>query len=107
MAEDEDLQLLGATRPPQQPHEREQIPDNEIEERPEQAALLRPRHERRTYRAERSRDLRTSLRTLRGFGECQGAPKSAPVSGAEKCTTGSLIGRSVSAAQAESRSEGA
>src|SRR6266542_6734261 len=36
MAEDEDLQLLRATRPPQQPHQREQVPDNEIHTRPEQ-----------------------------------------------------------------------
>src|SRR6266540_868461 len=40
MAEDEDLQLLGTTRTPQQPHQREQAPDNEIYERPEQAASL-------------------------------------------------------------------
>jgi hypothetical protein len=32
MAQDEDLQLLRATRPPKQPHQREQIPDNEIDE---------------------------------------------------------------------------
>src|SRR6266540_4522607 len=43
MAEDEDLQLLRATGPPQQPHQSEQVPDNEIHERPEQAALPRPR----------------------------------------------------------------
>jgi hypothetical protein len=40
MAEDEDLQLLRATRPPQQPHQGEQVPDNEIHKRPEQAASL-------------------------------------------------------------------
>jgi hypothetical protein len=40
MAEDEDLQLLRSTRTPQQPHQREQVPDNEIHERPEQAASL-------------------------------------------------------------------
>src|SRR5215216_4776297 len=40
MAEDEDLQLLRPTRPPQQPHQCEQVPDNEICERPEQVALL-------------------------------------------------------------------
>ena len=40
MAKDENLQLLGATPPPHQPHQREQVPDNEIDERPEQAALL-------------------------------------------------------------------
>ncbi len=34
------LQLLGATPPPHEPHQREQVPDNEIDERPEQAALL-------------------------------------------------------------------
>jgi hypothetical protein len=36
MAKDEDLQLLRTTRPPQQPDQREQVPDNEIHERPEQ-----------------------------------------------------------------------
>src|SRR2546425_115133 len=46
--EDEDLHLLRATRPSQQPHQREQIPDNEIHERPEQTALPRPRQQRRT-----------------------------------------------------------
>src|SRR5439155_5776178 len=40
MAEDEDLQLLRATRPPQQPYQREQVPDNEIHKRPEQAPSL-------------------------------------------------------------------
>jgi hypothetical protein len=40
MAEDEDLELLRATRPCQQPHKREQIPDHEIHECPKQAALL-------------------------------------------------------------------
>src|SRR6266516_2507634 len=40
MAEDEDLELLRATRPPQQPHQGEQVPDNEIPKRPEQAASL-------------------------------------------------------------------
>src|SRR6266508_6490492 len=45
VAEDEDLQLLRATRPPQQPHQREQVPDNEIHKRPEQATLPRPRQQ--------------------------------------------------------------
>ena len=40
MAEDQDLDLLRATRPPQQPHQGEQVPDNEIHKRPEQAASL-------------------------------------------------------------------
>ena len=44
----EDLQLLRATRPRQQPHEGEQVPHDEIHERPEQAALPRPRQEQRT-----------------------------------------------------------
>src|SRR6266480_1821126 len=39
VAEDENLQLLRATWPPQQPHQREQVPDNEIHKRPQQAAL--------------------------------------------------------------------
>jgi hypothetical protein len=49
MAEDEDLQLLRATQPPQQPHQGEQVPDNEITKRPEQAASLdHDTNERRT-----------------------------------------------------------
>jgi hypothetical protein len=46
--EDEDLHLLRAKRPSQQPYQREQVPDNEIHERPEQTALPRPRQERRS-----------------------------------------------------------
>jgi hypothetical protein len=46
--EDEDLHLLRATRPSQQPYQREQAPNNEIHERPERTALPRPRQERRT-----------------------------------------------------------
>ena len=34
VAEDQDLDLLRATRPPQQPHQGEQVPDNEIHKRP-------------------------------------------------------------------------
>jgi hypothetical protein len=45
VAEDEDLQLLRATRPPQQPDQREQVPDDEIHKRPEQATLPRPQYE--------------------------------------------------------------
>jgi hypothetical protein len=37
--EDKDLEFFRATRPPQQPHQREQIPHNEIQERPEQTPL--------------------------------------------------------------------
>ena len=44
VAQHEDLQLLRATRPPQQPDQREQVPDNEIHERPEQTALPPPQH---------------------------------------------------------------
>ena len=40
MAQRKDLELLRATRPRQQPDEREQIPHGEIRERPEQAAPL-------------------------------------------------------------------
>src|SRR5262245_7136149 len=43
MAQDEDLELLRTSLPPEQPHEREQVPNDEIDERPEQAALPRPR----------------------------------------------------------------
>ena len=42
MAQREDLQLVQATRPPEQEHEREQIAHNEIQQRPEHAALPRP-----------------------------------------------------------------
>ena len=37
VSEDQDLQFLRATRAGQQRHEREQIPDDEIDKRPEQA----------------------------------------------------------------------
>jgi len=43
VAQDEDLQLLRATLAAEQPDEREQVPDNEIDKRPEQAAL--PHHD--------------------------------------------------------------
>src|SRR5262245_59218102 len=42
MAQDEQLQLLRATPPAEQPNEREQAPHDEIHKRPEQAALPRP-----------------------------------------------------------------
>src|SRR6266540_4463808 len=38
VAENENLQLLRATWASQQPHQREQVPDSEIRERPEQSA---------------------------------------------------------------------
>ena len=65
MAEDENLQLLRATRPPQQPHQREQIPGSEIHKRPEQAALPRPRQSAEPSEPSAPREPRTSLRTLR------------------------------------------
>jgi hypothetical protein len=37
---DDDLEFRRTTRPREQPDEREQIPDDEIRQRPEQAALL-------------------------------------------------------------------
>ena len=40
MAQHQDLELRRATRPSQQPDEREQVPHGEIHERPDQAALL-------------------------------------------------------------------
>jgi len=43
VAQDEDLQLLRATPAAEQTDEREQVPDNEIDKRPEQAAL--PHHD--------------------------------------------------------------
>jgi hypothetical protein len=42
MAQHQDLELLRATRPRQQPDEREHVPHTEISERPQQAALLDP-----------------------------------------------------------------
>jgi hypothetical protein len=45
--------------------QREQVPNDEIHERPKQSALPRPRQERRTYRARRPGKPRMSLRTLR------------------------------------------
>src|SRR5712691_9019861 len=36
VAENQDFQFLRATRPRQQPHQREQVPDDEIRKRPEQ-----------------------------------------------------------------------
>jgi hypothetical protein len=45
MPKDENLQLLGATPPSHQPHQREQVPDNEIDERPEQSSPPRPRQQ--------------------------------------------------------------
>ena len=45
MAQRQNLKLLRATRPPQQPNEREQVPHREIHERPKQAALPRPRQQ--------------------------------------------------------------
>src|SRR5919198_4369286 len=68
MAEEQDLQLLRATRPRQQPHQREQIPHDEIQKRPEQArAFPRRWREGRRYRPPlpSRREPRTSLRTLR------------------------------------------
>src|SRR6266536_1142090 len=38
MTQKQDLELLRATRPRQQPHQREQIPHHQINERPEHAA---------------------------------------------------------------------
>lgn len=40
MTQEQDLELLRATGPRQQPHQREQVPRHQINERPEQAALL-------------------------------------------------------------------
>jgi hypothetical protein len=46
MARHQDLELLRAARPRQQPDEREQVPHGEIRERPEQAALSTRQQER-------------------------------------------------------------
>src|SRR6266516_7342774 len=53
--------------PPQQPRQREQVANNEIHKRPEQAALPRPRQQRaEPSEPSAPREPRTSLRTLRG-----------------------------------------
>ena len=39
MPQHKNLQFLRATRPPQQPHQRAQVPHDEIHERPEQSAF--------------------------------------------------------------------
>src|SRR6266704_1221691 len=91
MAEDENLQLLPTTRPPQQPPQGEQIPDNEIHKRPEQATLPRPRQQSaEPSEPSAPREPQTSLRTLRAeedagsAGETMAAPspwaKRAPTS---------------------------
>jgi hypothetical protein len=46
IARHQDLELLRAARPRQQPDEREQVPHGEIRERPEQAALSTRQQER-------------------------------------------------------------
>ena len=52
--------------PPQQPRQREQVANNEIHKRPEQAALPRPRQQRaEPSEPSAPREPRTSLRTLR------------------------------------------
>jgi hypothetical protein len=82
----EDLQLLRATRPTKQPHQREQIPHPEIHERPEQATP--PSTDGKTPEpswpnAHPKR--RTSLRTLRVSAQScsritSSPPASSPVS---------------------------
>jgi hypothetical protein len=47
VAQHQDLELLRATRPRQQPHGREQVPHGEIRERSEQAALPQARQQER------------------------------------------------------------
>lgn len=57
VSQNQDLQLLvGATRPSQQPDEREQVPDSEIRERPEQAG---PSHSFEGKSTDTTPDVRT------------------------------------------------
>src|SRR6266516_7865631 len=63
VAEDEDLQLLRATRPSQQPHQREQVSHNEINKRPEQTALPRPWQSAEPSDLDAPGERRTSSRT--------------------------------------------
>src|SRR6266545_5756095 len=71
VAEDENLQLLRATPLPQQPHQREQVPDNEIHKRPKQSVLPRPRQQNaEPSEPSAPREPRTSLRTLRARPDC-------------------------------------
>src|SRR6266516_4298045 len=63
--------------PPQQPRQREQVANNEIHKRPEQAALPRPRQQRaEPSEPSAPREPRTSLRTLRAVLElvCERIP---------------------------------
>src|SRR5439155_4932432 len=65
MAQDEDLQLLSATAPPQQPHQREQVPDNEITNDQSKLPSLDHGNRAPNLPSQRLREPRTSLRTLR------------------------------------------
>jgi hypothetical protein len=65
MTQHQDLEFLRATRPREQPGEREQIPDDEIRQRPEQAALLDTTTGALNLATSRGRRAGTSLRTLR------------------------------------------
>src|SRR5919197_6104230 len=68
MAQHKDLEFLRATRPRQQPDEREQVPHGEIRERPDQAALLATTTARVLNLARWPwRESGTSLRTLRAL----------------------------------------
>jgi hypothetical protein len=74
VAQQQDLQLLRPTRPRQQPHQREQVPKNEIHKRPEQALPSTTAKRAETSAPEARGAPRTSLRTLR-------APKSITCAG--------------------------
>jgi hypothetical protein len=74
MTQKQDLALLRATWPRHQPHQREQIPRDQIHERPKQAT---PPSTDGTSpepsQPDAYRELRTSLRTLRAFARLAGA----------------------------------
>ena len=77
------------------PHESEQVPHDEIHQRPEQTASLDHDSERRTYRARRRGRLRTSLRTLRA--QLQRAVGSVPESRTQPVPTLAMRGGCVAA----------
>ena len=77
MTEDENLQLLRATPPPHQPQHREQVPDNEIDERPEQTPSRN--HDSRALNLARSPSSNRDARDFQGFSLVPRTPGTAGV----------------------------
>jgi hypothetical protein len=77
VTQEQDLELLRTTRPCQQPHQREQIPHHEIDERPEQAApSSTDGKSSEPNEPDAHPEPRTSLRTLRGLSDDRSVSKS-------------------------------